>query len=62
MDEKNPFEHAFGARDVFLTGGTGMLGTALLVKITKDTTVSQVHILVRGGEGVYFHDAALREC
>jgi hypothetical protein len=32
------------------------------VKITKDTTVSQVHILVRGGESVYFHDAALREC
>jgi hypothetical protein len=56
MDEKNPFEFAFGARDVFLTGTTGMLGTALLIKITKDTTISQIHILVRGGEGTYLND------
>jgi FlaA1/EpsC-like NDP-sugar epimerase len=51
MEEKDPFEFAFRARDVFLTGATGMLGTALLVKITKDTTISHIHILVRGGEG-----------
>jgi hypothetical protein len=49
--EKDPFEHAFGARDVFLAGATGMLGTALLVKITEDTTISQVYVIVRGGEG-----------
>lgn len=60
MDEKNPFERAFGARDVFLTGATGMLGTALLVKLTRDTTVSQVHVLVRGGESVYLHVIILR--
>jgi FlaA1/EpsC-like NDP-sugar epimerase len=53
MDEKDPFETAFGARHVFLTGATGMLGTALLVKITKDTTLSRIHVLVRGGEGTY---------
>jgi FlaA1/EpsC-like NDP-sugar epimerase len=61
MEEKNPFGHAFGERDVFLTGATGMLGTALLVKITKDTTLSQVHVLVRGGEGRYLHDDTARE-
>jgi len=61
MDEKNPFENAFGARDVFLTGATGMLGTVLLVKLTKDTTVSQIHVLVRGGEGVYLCLIILRE-
>lgn len=61
MEEKNPFEHTFGARDVFLTGATGMLGTALLVKLTKDTTISQVHVLVRGGEGVYYYVTALRK-
>jgi hypothetical protein len=53
MEEKNPFEYAFGARDIFLTGATGMFGTALLLKITKDTTISQVHILVRGGKGTF---------
>jgi FlaA1/EpsC-like NDP-sugar epimerase len=53
MDEKSPFENAFGARHIFLTGATGMLGTALLVKLTKDTTISQIHVLVRGGEGTY---------
>jgi hypothetical protein len=55
MDEKNPFGFAFEARDVFLTGATGMLGTALLVKITKDTAISQIHVLVRGGEGTWLY-------
>ena len=45
------FENAFEGRHVFLTGGTGMLGTSLLVKMTKDTSVSAFHVLVRGGEG-----------
>jgi uncharacterized protein YbjT (DUF2867 family) len=61
MEEKNPFDYAFGSRDVFLTGATGMLGTALLLKITKDTTISQVHVLVRGGKGTFLHRTAILE-
>ena len=61
MEEKNPFDYAFGARDIFLTGATGALGAALLLKITKDTAVSQIHVLVRGGEGVYIHIPLQRE-
>jgi FlaA1/EpsC-like NDP-sugar epimerase len=51
MIDSETFNHAFEGRHVFLTGGTGMLGTALLVKMTKDTSVSAIHVLVRGGEG-----------
>jgi len=51
MADSNAFEEAFEGRNVFLTGATGMLGTALLVKMTKDTSVSAFHVLVRGGEG-----------
>jgi FlaA1/EpsC-like NDP-sugar epimerase len=52
MLDSNAFEEAFAGRHVFLTGGTGMLGTSLLVKMTKDTSVSAFHVLVRGGEGM----------
>lgn len=52
MLDSNAFEEAFAGRHVFLTGGTGMLGTSLLVKMTKDTSVSAYHVLVRGGEGM----------
>jgi hypothetical protein len=51
MPDSNAFGEAFEGRHVFLTGATGMLGTSLLVKMTKDTTVSKFHVLVRGGEG-----------
>lgn len=44
-------EEAFDGQDVFLTGATGMLGTALLLKITKDTGIRRIYVLVRGGEG-----------
>jgi hypothetical protein len=53
MIDSKAFNQAFEGRHVFLTGGTGMLGTALLVKMTRDTSVSAIHVLVRGGEGKY---------
>jgi FlaA1/EpsC-like NDP-sugar epimerase len=58
MTNSNAFEEAFEGRHVFLTGATGMLGTSLLVKMTKDTGVSVFHVLVRGGEGM----PALLQC
>lgn len=48
----NAFEEAFAGRHVFLMGSTGMLGTSLLVKMTKDTSVAAIPVLVRGGEGI----------
>jgi FlaA1/EpsC-like NDP-sugar epimerase len=53
MVDETTFEQAFEGRHVFLTGATGMLGTALLVKMTKDTSVAAFHVLVRGGEGMF---------
>jgi hypothetical protein len=53
MIDSKVFNEAFEGRHVFLTGGTGMLGTALLVKMMRDTSVSAIHVLVRGGEGRY---------
>jgi hypothetical protein len=44
-------DEAFDGKIVFLTGATGMLGTASLVKITLDTTVARLYVLVRGGSG-----------
>lgn len=38
---------------VFLTGATGMLGIALVVKMTLDTTIDRVYVLVRGGSGTF---------
>ena len=54
MADSNAFEEAFEGRHVFLTGATGMLGTALVVKMAKDTSVSAFHVLVRGGEGILY--------
>ena len=51
MLDSNLFEKAFEGRHVFITGGTGMLGASMLVKMTKETSVSAFHVLVRGGEG-----------
>lgn len=53
MVDSNDLEQAFEGRHVFLTGATGMLGTALLVKMTKDTSVASFHVLVRGGESMF---------
>lgn len=53
MIDRTTFEQAFQGRHVFLTGATGMLGTALLVKMVNATNVSAIHVLVRGGEGVF---------
>ena len=52
MIDSEAFKKAFEGRHVFLTGGTGMLGTALLVKLTRATSVTAIHVLVRGGEGM----------
>jgi thioester reductase-like protein len=52
MDRLNDsMDEAFHGKSVFLTGATGMLGTASLVKVTLDTTITRLYILVRGGSG-----------
>lgn len=53
LNSMNTIDQAFHGEDVFLTGATGMLGTALLLKITKDTGIRRIYVLVRGGEGEY---------
>ena len=35
---------------IFITGATGFLGFALVVKILRDTPCSRLFLLVRGGE------------
>lgn len=49
--QHNAMDEAFDGKIVFLTGATGMLGTALLVKVTLDTTIARLYVLVRGGFG-----------
>jgi hypothetical protein len=51
MENNDIIEKALHGRQVFLTGVTGMLGTSLILKMIRDTTVSAFHVLVRGGEG-----------
>lgn len=53
METIDPFEEAWKDKEVFLTGGTGMLGAALLLKMVQDTNASRFHVLVRGGEDMY---------
>lgn len=47
----DPIGDAFDRKVIFLTGATGMLGTASLVKITMDTTTARLYVLVCGGTG-----------
>lgn len=49
--QNDPIGEAFDGKVIFLTGATGMLGTASLVKITMDTTTARLYVLVRGGSG-----------
>lgn len=46
-------QEALEGRQIFLTGATGMLGTALVSKLVNDTEISTLHVLVRGGPGKY---------
>ncbi|CAK1362719.1 uncharacterized protein RHO25_007028 [Cercospora beticola] len=51
VSEKNNdrVNDALHGKVVFLTGATGMLGIALVVKMTLDTTIDRTYVLVRGG-------------
>lgn len=51
MAQRCIIEQALDGRQIFLTGATGMLGTALVFKLVNDTTISTLHVLVRGGQG-----------
>ena len=53
MAKRSTIEEALDGRQVFLTGATGMLGTALVSKLINDTTVSTLYVLVRGGHGTH---------
>jgi len=44
-------EAAWKGHTCLLTGGTGMLGTALVVKLLLDTRLERIYIIVRGGKG-----------
>lgn len=57
MAQRSTIEEALDGRQVFLTGATGMLGTALVSKLIKDTTISTLYVLVRGGHGT--HDSPI---
>lgn len=46
-------DDALNGKVVFLTGATGMLGTALVVKMVLDTEIVSIYVLVRGGSGMY---------
>lgn len=48
----DPMDEAFDGKTILLTGATGMLGTASLVKITMHTTTTRLYVLVRGGPGI----------
>ena len=51
MTQRCIIQEALEGRQIFLTGATGMLGTALVSKLVNDTTISTLHVLVRGGPG-----------
>jgi fatty acyl-CoA reductase len=51
MANRSIIEESLDGRQIFLTGATGMLGTSLVLKLIKDTNISTLHVLVRGGEG-----------
>lgn len=44
-------ESAWKDQTCLLTGGTGMLGTALVVKLLLDTQLHKIYVIVRGGKG-----------
>lgn len=44
-------ESAWKDQTCLLTGGTGMLGTALIVKLLLDTQIRRIYLIVRGGKG-----------
>ena len=47
----DPMDKAFHGKTILLTGATGMLGTASLVKIILHTPTTRLYVLVRGGPG-----------
>lgn len=60
MTQRCIIQEALEGRQIFLTGATGMLGTALVSKLVNDTTISTLHVLVRGGPGKYASKTFLR--
>lgn len=45
-----PSSNFFQNQALFITGATGFLGFALVVKILRDAPRSRLFLLVRGGE------------
>ena len=45
-----PSARFFQNQTIFITGATGFLGFALVVKILRDAPCSRLFLLVRGGE------------
>ncbi|KAJ3480799.1 hypothetical protein NLG97_g7979 [Lecanicillium saksenae] len=46
----------YAGKQVFLTGGTGMLGLALVCRLIFDTPVERVYVLVRGGPSHFWEE------
>jgi thioester reductase-like protein len=46
----NTIVHFYDSERVFVTGATGMFGTAYISWLVQSTTVSRVYALARGGE------------
>ena len=47
---KDSVAEFYDGRHVFVTGASGMLGTAYLCRLILDTPVAHIYALVRGGE------------
>lgn len=42
----------YNDKTIFITGGTGFLGTAVVYRLLTQTSVSRVYMLCRGGIGL----------
>lgn len=52
-------DSALKEKTLFLTGATGMLGTALVVRVILDTEIAHLYVLVRGGPGAFIDDCII---
>lgn len=49
--EKSVIQEFYKGANVFLTGGTGFMGKALIEKLLRDTEVETIYVLIREKKG-----------
>lgn len=52
-------DSALKEKVLFLTGATGMLGTALVVRVILDIEIAHLYVLVRGGPGTLINSCIM---